>query len=315
LTWHEVSRDKEGQTRVYKVPDTRHFRENPLANAVAVTPDYFRTMGIRVLQGRGFTDQDDMDSPRVVAVSETFARRIWPGQSAIGKRILGPAFGYKWDENLKPVFPTVVGVVEEARYRELTIPHLDIYQPYRQSTMMAAHHFVVRTVSDPLADSPAIRAAVREIDPELFLSEVTTIDEVVHSELAPWRFTTFLLSIFGFCAVLLASLGIFGVLAYSVVRRKHEIGIRMALGAQAFQVLKLVIGRGMRLTLAGLAVGIGLALGLTRFLSNLLYGVRPTDPVTFLGMSVLFVVVAALACYFPARRAARTDPAVALRYE
>jgi putative ABC transport system permease protein len=273
--------------------------------------NYLQTMGIPLVRGRYFNEQDKIDSTPVLIVSESLARRFWPNQDPIGKRLKwGPAAS-------NSSWLTIVGVVPDVKQGALdaeTLPHT--FEPYAQ------HHggpsslnIAIRAVGDPGSLASALHAAVWGIDRQLAVAQLRTMDQVVSESTAPRRFNLFLLSAFAALAMVLAAIGIYGVIANSVAQRTHEIGIRMALGARPVDVLRLVLGQGLRLTLLGVGIGIVGALGLTHFLTSLLFGVKPTDPATFLGVTVALVLVALLASYLPARRATKVDPMVALRYE
>nr|MBA3514336.1 FtsX-like permease family protein [Pyrinomonadaceae bacterium] len=274
-----------------------------------VRENYFATMEIPVLLGRSFTPQDDERAPKVVVVNQTFARLFSSGENPIGKR-----FGFNAD---KPTEIEIVGVARDAKYRNLRDESPPtVYVPWLQELgRVGAVTFEVRTAGDPVAFVTAIRQAVREVDPNLPLAGVKTQLEVANESLRIERLFTRLLSFFGLVALLLAAIGLYGVMAYAVTQRTKEIGIRMALGAQRHNVLKLVLSQGMMLTLIGVVLGASSAIGLTRLMKSLLFGVSATDPVTFIAISFLLAAVALLACYVPARRAMRVDPLVALRYE
>jgi len=275
-----------------------------------ISPKYFSTMGIELLQGREFGEEDRVDSPRVVVVSETMARRLWPGEDPIGKRIKpGPP-----DSPLP--WRTIIGVVKDVRQFELKAdPKLQMYYCYVQPAFFVPSYLVVRTDVEPLSLAAAVREAVWGIDKDQPVSNVRTMKEVLSESIARQRFSMLLLGIFALLALVLAAVGIYGVMSYSAAQRTREIGIRMALGAQSRDVLRLAIGQGMRLALVGVAVGLIGALALTRLIESLLFGVSTTDPATFAVITILLVAVALLACYIPARRATRVDPLVALRYE
>ncbi|TAM80888.1 MAG: ABC transporter permease [Acidobacteria bacterium] len=266
-----------------------------------VSPGYFYTLGIPVLKGRTFTDHDNEQARKVAVVNEALARRLWPTEDPIGKQVAG---------NL-----TVVGVVGNTRHEGLSQDiEAEFYLPYFQlpgDSMQLA----VRTAADPDSIVSAVRAQVRATDPGQPLYHVATLEQTLSESLAPRRFNMFLLGIFAAIALALATIGIYGVMAFSVAQRTREIGIRMALGAERKEVLRLVISQGLGLALLGVAIGIVGALALTRFLASLLYGVKPTDPLTFVAVPIILIVVALAACYIPARRAAKVDPMVALRYE
>jgi putative ABC transport system permease protein len=283
---------------------------NPHVNLEAVTAGYFATMRIPVRRGRAFDDRDTEGGPGVVAVSEGFARRYWPGQDPIGKRLKIPLPGSPYHL----AWLTVVGVVGDARYRELQAARLDLYLSYLQSPY-GPKHLVVRTAGDPLAIAPSVRAIVRDVDRDLLAEDVTPMETVVAAALGGPRFGAQLLSAFALVALALAALGTYGVMAFLVGRRHREIGVRMALGARAGDVMGLVLGQGMRPVAAGLAVGVAGSLALGRAMSTLLFGLAPHDALTMAGAAAVLAAASAAACYFPARRAARLDAAAALRRE
>jgi putative ABC transport system permease protein len=272
------------------------------------TPDYFLTMGIPVLKGRAFTEQDKAGAPPVVIVNETLARRYWPNQDPIGKRIrfTGPIEKNPWIQ--------VVGVVKDVKH-ELNIPVTeDYYLPHAQDSWQSMV-LVAKTSVDPLALAAPIRQEVAAIDRDQPVFDVHTMREVRAISLALYSFSSVMLSIFAGLALLLAAIGIYGVMSYAVTQRTQEIGIRMALGARVRDVIKLVLRNGMSLAVIGVIVGLAGAYGLTRLLASLLVGVAPTDVLTFSIVTFGLLLVALLACYIPARRATRVDPLVALRYE
>jgi putative ABC transport system permease protein len=284
----------------------------------AVFPGYFRTMSIPILRGRDLTDADDLRAPGVVIVNDYIARRYWPGEDAIGKRITFD------DPARNPSWLTVVGVAKNtARSNWVSPPEEEVFLPYLQnrayldmpSPPFAYLTLVVRTGLDPAVLAPAIRGAIHSLDTNIPLSEIQTMDHVVAEATGQSRFYMVLLGAFATVALVLAGVGIYGVMSYSVSRRTHEIGVRMALGAQGRDVLKLVVFQGVVQALAGVAVGLAGALALSRLMVGLLYGTRPTDPATFAAVVVVLSGVAIAASYIPARRAAKVDPMVALRYE
>ena len=284
--------------------------EEPDANYLVIGPDYFRVMGIPLLVGRLFTDQDTHESARVVIVNEKLARKQWPGQDPIGRRL-------RMDGNNNSPWLTVVGVVGNVR-TQWPFPDFlsELYVPYTQYPwLLFPRHLIVRTVSNPTGLATAIAHEVKALDKDQPVSDIRSLDQLVAGAVAQQRSAMVLLGAFASLALVLAAVGIYGVMAYSVTQRTHEIGLRMALGAQPGDVLSLVVGRGLILTLVGVGAGLAGALALTRFLSSLLYEVRPTDFGTFAAASLLLIGVAMLASYIPARRATRVDPMVALRYE
>jgi len=275
-----------------------------------ISPGYFDTMGIPLLRGRQLTDQDTETTPNAVVISETMARRYWPGEDAIGKRIAAGRVRSPED------WIQVVGVVKDVRQFELTAePRPQMYLSYRQAGFFDPRDLVVKTDVDPSSLAATVRKAVWEIDKDQPVSNIQTMEEILADSIARQRFSMLLLAIFAAVALVLAGVGIYGVMSYSVAQRTHEIGIRMALGAQTGAVLKLAVGYGMKLVIAGIVIGLISAFALTRVMSTLLFGVTATDPATFTLISLLLIAVAALASYVPARRAARVNPIIALRYE
>jgi len=272
--------------------------------------DFFQAMGARLLRGRLFTEQDSVDSPLVVVIDESMARRFWPDEDPTGRRFKGFDQRGHNDE-----WATVIGVVEDMRrYGREHKPAGHAYEWYKQSGRSPSD-LVVRTAGDPKVLAAALRNVVRTLDQTAILSPVTTLEQQLSDQLAPRRFQTWLLSLFSLIAMMLASVGIYGVMHYSVTQRTHEIGIRMALGAQPGSVVRMVIGQGVLLAAIGLGAGLAGAWWLTRLLSNLLFGVTASDPLTFAAVSALLVVVAVLASSIPALRAARVDSIAALRCE
>jgi putative ABC transport system permease protein len=275
-----------------------------------ISPGYFNTMGIQLLRGRQFDEQlDREDSMPVAVVSETTARRLWPGEDPLGKRIQpGNADPDGWIE--------VVGVVNDVRQFELTSePRLQMYLPYVQFQWFVPRQLVVKTGVEPASLAAAVRKAVWELDKDQPVSDVRTMEEVLSASIARQRFSTLLLGVFAALALALAAVGIYGVMSYAVAQRTREIGIRMALGAQAGSVLRLMLRQGLKLASAGVVLGLAGALLLTRLMSSMLFGVSATDPLTLATISLVLVGVTLLASYVPARRAARVDPLIALRYE
>jgi putative ABC transport system permease protein len=284
---------------------------NPILNWEAVTPGYFRAMEIRLLQGRLFDDRDNENAPSVVIVSDTLAERLWPGEDAVGRRLI--AYGSRGTEE-QPDWQTVVGIVESARYREVETPRFDLYLPHRQAPS-DVQHYMVRVAGDPLSVVPQLRTALATIDPEITLEGVSTMNQIVRRVLAPWRFSTVVVSAFSVLALLFAAVGLAALMAYAVAQRTREIGVRMALGARPPDIVSLLLREGTAMSLAGLAAGIVVAWSLRRTIESMLFGVRPDDAVTFSAVAIVLLGVALLAAYIPVRRAARIDPAVALRHE
>ena len=283
----------------------------PFALFRVVSPDYFRAMGIPLLRGRYFEAHDSPDSPPVVVVNRRLAEQYWPGEEAVGKRLkVGP-------HDSKNVWLTVVGVVGDVRQTGLYEQKLEFYVPYMQErrSFVAPRDLVIRTKAEPAVVAAAVRQAVWAVDKDQPVSNVRTMDQVFAAAISQERFQALMLGLFAGLALVLACVGLYGVISYTVVQRTHEIGVRMALGAQPVDVLRLVIRQGMFLTFTGLAAGIVAGMFVTRVLSDMLFGVTPKDPLTFVGVPVLLLVVAFLACYIPARRATRIDPLTALRYE
>ncbi|HKE57002.1 MAG TPA: ABC transporter permease [Pyrinomonadaceae bacterium] len=272
------------------------------------TPDYFQTMGIRLRSGRGFTEQDKAGTPPVVIVNEALARKHWPNQEAVGKRIrfYGPLDKAPWIE--------VVGVVQDVKH-ELDLPVTpEFYLPHAQDSWNAMI-LVAKTRVEPTSLAPQIRQQVWAIDKDQPVFDVFTMQQVRSMSVTLQSFSSVMLAIFAAVALVLAAVGIYGVMAYAVTQRTHEIGIRMALGARGSDVVKLIVRQGMVLAITGVVLGVAGSLALTRFMAKLLVGVEPTDPLTFAAVSFCLLAAALLACYLPARRATKVDPLVALRYE
>jgi putative ABC transport system permease protein len=279
-----------------------------------VSPDYFRAMGVPLRAGRLIDDRDRENAPRVAVVNETFASIFLANEYPLGKRIkLGSAQGpFPW--------LTIAGVVGDVKHGGLdreTRP--EMYVPYLQGLLpswgVPPMFLVVRSESEPAGLTAAVRGVVKELDRDQPVYDVATMERLLSKSTAPRRFNMTLLAVFAALALTLAGVGIYGVMAYAVTERTREIGIRMALGAQASDALKLVIRQGMRLTLVGVALGSMGAFALTGLIKNLLFNVRPTDPLTFIVIALLLTSVALLACWIPARRATKVDPMIALRCE
>jgi len=284
-------------------------QNRPLAERILLSTDYFRTMGIPLLNGRDFERSDDADAPTIAIINQTLAQRYFPGGGAVGGRIHFGAFGSEVP------WITIVGVVGDVKNNGLDAEgSLTIYEPYEQNPGASIALFL-RSSSGPEMLTAGVRDAVQAIDKQLPISNIKTGDQLLYDAVGQPRFHTTLIALFAGLALLLAAVGIYGVISYSVAQRTHEIGVRLAVGARPRDVLVLVIRQGMMLTLAGTAIGIGAAFGLTRLLTSLLFHVSATDPLTFVGVATLLAAVALLACWIPARRATKVDPMVALRYE
>jgi predicted permease len=283
--------------------------ELPSAAMTPMSLGYFDTMKIRLLSGRTFGPGDTENSPRAIVINETLARRLWPGEEALGKRIK-----QGWPESENP-WREVVGVVADVKTNgvDQDTP-LQVYMPLAQESPRSLW-IVARTSSDPLASGSAVAAALHAIDRDVPLFDVSSMDQLMGGAIENQRVTLTLLAGFSALALLLAAVGIYGVMSYAVAQRTHEIGIRSALGARPSHVLRMIIGQGMALALIGVAIGLAGAFALTRVMEGLLFGVSATDPATYVVISALLAAVAVVACYVPARRATKVDPTVALRYE
>jgi putative ABC transport system permease protein len=282
-------------------PDRR-----PVAWYSSITPGYFRAMGVRLVKGRDLTDLDSADAAKVVIVSETMARRYFPDSEPLGKRLV---FGGGKD------LREIVAVVSDVKFFGLNVDSRpSMYFPHAQNPARGMS-LVVRSQGDPMTLAAAIRGEVSRLDPDLAVSNVMTIEQLVGTSLAEPRFVLMLLGAFAVVAMLLSAIGVYGVVSYSVTQRSHEIGVRMALGARASDVLKLVVGQGMTLVLGGVGLGLIAAYAMTRVMETLLFGVRATDVTTFASTALLLAGVALGACLVPARRATKVDPMESLRYE
>jgi len=284
------------------------------ANHRVITPEYLRAIGARLIEGRSISESDGPDSPPVALINQTMARKYWPDEDPIGKR-----FKLGADSSPSP-WITIVGIVADIRQQRLDIParpemYFSYQQPAANFGFYTPRDLVVRVAGDPLSLAPAIRRVIAEADKDQPVSRVQTMQDLVSSEVAGRRLQAQLLGSFAILALILVSLGIYGVLAYAVRQRIAEIGLRMALGARQQDILQSVIGRGMRLIGVGLTLGLGGAWLLTRLIRSLLYGITAADPGTFIASALLFLLIGFAACYLPAQRAARVDPTMALRYE
>ncbi|HEV8484611.1 MAG TPA: ABC transporter permease [Blastocatellia bacterium] len=307
LPFHTNSIDIRSEFTIEGVPAPL-AGEEPTAYATVATVDYFSALGIPLRHGRLFTRFDNQDSPPIVLIGETMARRFWPAEDPVGKRIKVTFMG-------QPKVREVIGVIGDVRHTgldsdprvELFLPHLQ--EPYGSMT------YVVRTAADPAALLPTVKEAIWSVNRDQPFASTATIEALVSRSLAERRFTLLLLGSFAVIALTMAAVGIYGLISFSTSQRIHEIGVRMALGAQARDIFKLVVGEGMLLTTLGVCAGLAGAFALTHVMSGLLFRVSPTDPITFAAITILLIVVSLLACYLPARRATRVDPMLALRGE
>jgi predicted permease len=298
-------------------PKPANFQEMPQAMFYLVEAGFQQAMGVTLERGRFIAPQDDEHAPVVVDIDDVFARTYFPDENPIGKHINLAGF------NVQAEIVGVIGHVKQwgldadaksAIEAQFDYPFMQL--PEKLMPLAAdAVGVVLRTEGDPTAVMGSVRQAVEEIDPREVIYNVQTMDEVVANSFAARRLSMILLGFFAALALVLACVGIYGVISYLVGQRTHEIGVRMALGAQGSDVLQLVIGNGAKMALIGIAVGIGAALGLTRLMASQLFGVSAHDPLTFAGVAILLILVAVAACYIPARRATRVDPMIALRHE
>jgi putative ABC transport system permease protein len=290
--------------------------ERPITQYRMIGPDYFRTMDIPMRSGRDFTDRDKLQTQPVAIINNSFARRYWPGESPLGAHIKIN------DNNQAPREVEIIGVVGDVRHDGLHAdPAPEIYLHLSQipeekvSFLTNNMNWVVRTSAEPLTLTGAVRREIQAVNGDIPTSHTRSMEQFLSSSLAPSRFNLFFLVVFAITALLLAGTGIYAVISYSVAQRTHELGIRMALGAQPLDVLRLVVGNSLKIVLIGVALGLVGAYILTRVMSNLLYGISVTDPSTFVSMSLLLIIIALLASYIPARRATKVDPIIALRSE
>jgi putative ABC transport system permease protein len=276
----------------------------PSAIYMPATPGFLEALGVPIVRGRNVADSDNAQAPGVVVINQTLASRFFPGEEPVGRRM-----------TIGGVPRTIIGIAGDAKYEGLSMEAgPQVYVPYAQSPFPGMR-IVVRTTTDPTSVMSAVRAQIQSVDSEEGPTRVATMNELLSASVAQPRFNTFLIGLFAALAFVLAAIGIYGVISYDVSQRTSEIGIRMALGAERRDILKLILRQGAVLTLAGLVLGIAGAFALTRFLSGLLFEVRPTDPATYVVVSILLTAVAIAACLIPSRRATKVDPLEALRYE
>ena len=282
--------------------DTRPMFQRLTANSRFVNPDYFKTLGIPFLGGRPFEEGDR--EKKVVIVAKRTAEQLWPGQNPVGKHL------YRGDEKLREV----IGVVGDVRTSLQQGPVVTVYFPYGFEPVSEVA-LLVRTAMDPRSVAAAVRSEIWKVDPEIPVQQMKTMEEVISEAAAPRRFQMLLVLLFAASALLLASLGIYGVVSYTVAQRTNEIGIRVALGAHTADVYRMVLRQGLTPVVLGLVAGVAVALALGRLLTTLLFEVSPADPLTISAVILALAVVAAFACTVPALRATRVDPMSALRYE
>jgi putative ABC transport system permease protein len=276
-----------------------------------VSPGYVSALGIPLQRGREFTETDTETAPRVAMINAAVAQRYFAHEDPIGKRLM---FG-RPSAKRAPKWITIVGVAGDTKLYGLANPaRLEVYVPFRQSAS-SDMTLIVKSGTEPAALTASIRNVIASIDKEQPISAIATMQQLVKNSVTGRRITLILLGVFGALALVLGAIGIYGVLAYSVAQRTHEIGIRMALGARRGDVLRMILAQGAKIACAGVVIGILASLGLTRLMSNLLFSVSPADPVTFAAVAIVLVLVALLASYVPARRTLRVDPMIALRHE
>ncbi len=285
----------------------------PHPDTHTVSPDYVRTLGMVLERGRIFTDADNETAPLVALVNDKLARQYWPNEDPVGKRFMWGRFNPASKD--APKWITVVGVVGDTKMYGLANPsRLEVYAPLQQSAE-SDMDLLVKSQLDPSALTSEIRGVVASVDKDQPIFAIATMNKIVSDGVSAPRLTLVLLGLFSALALILAAIGIYGVISYSVAQRTQEIGVRMALGAQRFDILRMVLGQGGKIALVGIVIGMVAAFGLTRLMSGLLFSVSAGDPATFAAVAALLVLVAIFACYIPARRAVRVDPMVALRYE
>jgi predicted permease len=278
----------------------------PVADIFITSPDYFQTIGMPLIRGRSFAETDDDKAPGVAMINQAMARHRWAGEDPIGKRI---------SLNRGKTWLTIIGVVGDVRQYELNrAPQDEIYRPFNQSPRSDSR-ILLRTTTNPMILARQVEEMVHQIDPQQPVTDIQTLEQVRYESLSSPRLTAFLLTLFAALALVITAAGISGIMALTVSQRTREIGIRMALGASKANVLGMVMRQGIGLVMIGLLAGIAGAVVLTRLMSSVLFGVEPTDPLTFLGVTLVLIIVAAVSCFLPARRVTNIDPMIALRTE
>jgi putative ABC transport system permease protein len=275
-----------------------------------VLPGYFEAMGTRLIAGRTFTEADNVPGPKLVVIDDQLAAMAFPNESAVGKRLLARINAEQAEVH------EIIGVVQHQRHTSLASPGEEaLFVTDGYGGFGRAGRWAVRTNGDPAQLAPLVREAIKQIDPVIVVSQVMPLQDYIDRMGASTRFTLLLVVVFGAIAAVLATVGLYGVLSTTVSHRTAEIGVRMTFGASRLNIFKLVVGQGLQLSVAGVLIGLFAAFGLTRAMATMLVGVTPTDPATFAGIAILFIVIAAIASWIPARRASRLDPASALREE
>jgi putative ABC transport system permease protein len=307
LPFLEHSIDSQANFSIPDQPSTTQ-EEELKAYSTVTTGEYFTTMSIPLLRGRLFTQFDNKDTAPVILINDSMARRFWPNDDPIGRKIVVGSFG-------KPMAREIIGVVGDSRHTGLdSNPRPEFFVPLLQNPF-GSMTFVVKTSSDPIKLLPTLKSEIWSVNKDIPFYSIATMDQLISDSLGVRRFNLLLLGSFATIALVLAGVGIYGLISYSTGQRTHEIGVRMALGAQARDIVKMIIKDGASLVLAGIAFGMAGAFVMTRFLKGFLFGITATDPITFAAISLLLAAVALMATYIPARRATRVDPMVALRYE
>jgi putative ABC transport system permease protein len=283
----------------------------PHPDGHSVSPGYLRPVGVPLLRGREYTDADQQNAPLIGMVNAAIARQFFPNQDVLGKRFM---FGHPSADH-PPKWITIVGLTADTKLYGLANPaRLEVYVPFLQN-VSSDMDLVVKSAADPAALTSSIRGAIASIDKDQPIFAIATMQELVHNSISTRRITLILLGLFSALALVLAAIGIYGVISYSVAQRTHEIGIRMALGADRAGVLRMILAQGVKIAGAGVGIGIFASFGIMRLMTRLLFSVSTADPFTFTAVALVLGLVAMLACYIPARRALRVDPIIALRYE